>query len=500
MKTLAQSLLLTPLLLFSGSANALPDSGPDTFCNTYPTVPACRGGTASCLTCHSSPPNLNSYGLQVQEKLTPGGRGEALAEALRAVEQQDADSDGWSNIDELVLGTHPASSISAHKVSVPSEAALASTEYTLGTYDPAFALRRLKVAFCGTGPSFEEVQAIKGSDDGTRLLHNTLSDCLKSSYWTREAVPRLADSRIRPLVALGTCETMIADFEYDYRLFAYAMTGGHDARDILLADYHVERGDTGELSIIDESTGRPSPPTKRGGLTCSDPFGNSPPVPGGQALAPEHRAGMLTTEWFLVINTQASYLPRTTAAAAYRHWLGFNIATFGGMFPIAGEPRDVDDIGIDASPCYQCHSTLDPLAYAFAYYNGVGFAGPPGSAPPTIGAYVRNRPTNSFTAPAAGRAAWMDSTPIPHALGQPIPAEETLGDSTGLVQMARIFADSSAFATNISRLLWTLTMGSPPGPGEYKELDEVTKVFRASQYSVDALIHAIVDTQAFGAP
>ena len=83
---------------------------------------------------------------------------------------------------------------------------------------------------------------------------------------------------------------------------------------------------------------------------------------------------MITTQWFLSINTMFSPLPRTTAAQAYRAYLGADIAQQQGIFPIAGEPLDVDDKGVRDAQCATCHATLDPLSYAFAEYQGISGA------------------------------------------------------------------------------------------------------------------------------
>ncbi len=492
---------LTLLLLLTGNpAYGHPNEGPQAVCDAYPTSPTCSDGTTSCLICHVAPPELNLYGAEVRDALGPGDRAQSLGEALAAVEPGDADRDGWTNLEELIGGMFPGDPLSTHALTPPSEDAVTSEAYLHGQYDAAFALRRVETAFCGEGPSFEEVAAVAAADNPREVLHGALEECLASDYWRREAIPRLADSKIRPLVALGTCETMLADFEYDYRLFAYVMTGGRDARDLVLANYHVARDTNGELAVIDEAVSPIEAPAFRAGLPCRDPFGNSPPVPGGQPLAPEHRAGMLTTQWFLVIQTQASYLPRTTAAAAYRAWLGFDISRFEGLFPVAGEPRDIDAIGIDASPCYQCHSTLDPLAYAFAYYNGIGFNGIPGMGEPLIGTYDRERPTTFFLGPQVARDAWAADPPLAYALGDPMPAEATLESSTGLVVMAERFSTSDAFANNIARMIWAHAMGHAVGPTEQVEFAAVVSALRDAEYSVDALAHAIIDTEAFGAP
>ncbi|MFK8004655.1 MAG: hypothetical protein AB8H86_34120 [Polyangiales bacterium] len=493
-------LVLTWMLLPPAQSHAFFPEGPAVFCETYPNAPACINATTTCLMCHTAPPRMNAFGRQLRSELPRGVREDGLGVALASVEEMDADEDGLSNVDEITLGTFPGDALSTHVAVEPSPEAGRSTFYSLGQYDDAFALRRIMVAFCGVDASYDQVQALVESTDARALLHETLTECLASSYWQREAIPRLADAKIRPLVSLGTCENMIADFEYDYRLFRYAMTNGRDARDLLTASYHVEESAPGVLRIIDESSGPVLGMASRAGVQCATPFRGSPADGSAQPLSPGHRAGMLTTQWFLVIQTQASYLPRTTAAAAYNNWLGFDISRFEGMFPIVGEPRDIDDIDIDGAPCYQCHSTLDPLAYSFAYYNGVGFEGIPGISAPSLGTYSRDRPTSFFGGPAVARESWQAEPPAAYILGEEVPAESTMGESTGLVYMAQQMSSSHAFAATLSELIWTLATGQPLGPGEHQEFGLVTQEFRDSGYSADALAHAIIDTSAFGAP
>jgi len=75
---------------------------------------------------------------------------------------------------------------------------------------------------------------------------------------------------------------------------------------------------------------------------------------------------MLTTRWFLAKNTMLTPVPRTTAAQAYRAYLGYDIAKLEGLQPVAGEPVDYDRKRVTAEQCAVCHSTLDPLSYPFS--------------------------------------------------------------------------------------------------------------------------------------
>ena len=104
---------------------------------------------------------------------------------------------------------------------------------------------------------------------------------------------------------LGSTSIIIGDYEWDYRLWSYVLTQDRDARELLTADYHVVRATDGSGTLIraeGEQAGA-------GAL--------------GQALAPSHRAGMITTTWFMAINTIFTPLPRTKAAQPY----SYNLST-----------------------------------------------------------------------------------------------------------------------------------------------------------------------------
>ena len=75
-------------------------------------------------------------------------------------------------------------------------------------------------------------------------------------------------------------------------------------------------------------------------------------------------------------NTMFTSIPRTTAAQAYRAFLGYDIAKLEGLWPVAGEPADYDNKGVGAPACAGCHATLDPLTYPFSRYEGIGGGGP----------------------------------------------------------------------------------------------------------------------------
>ncbi len=112
--------------------------------------------------------------------------------------------------------------------------------------DWRFAYRRVKSTFCGLSPSFAEMEAFDALDTSAQQteVHEALDGCLESPFWILRALPRLADWRIRPIEEVsadGSGEVArLGDYNDDYRLFVWVMSGDRDVRDLLLATYHVE--------------------------------------------------------------------------------------------------------------------------------------------------------------------------------------------------------------------------------------------------------------------
>ncbi len=65
----------------------------------------------SCKTCHLNAVGrkgeLNAYGLALQKSKAPADAKELTKQDIRAIEKQDADGDGVSNLDEINAGTAP---------------------------------------------------------------------------------------------------------------------------------------------------------------------------------------------------------------------------------------------------------------------------------------------------------------------------------------------------------------------------------------------------------
>ena len=462
-------------------ALARPD-GPAILCKTYPDAALCAGTLPSCDTCHTStwPAAWNDFGLELLAEVADhGGPFEvALPLALDAVAEADSDLDGLGNLDEIHAGTSPGDPLDAW---IPCElageagSAIRAPGGSAGDlpdgYDMEMSHRRAMILYCGRSPSFAEMadfRATAGSgagsdDDGAareashRALHDAVTACLDGPYWRDDGVRRLADPRIRPLSAVGLDSPVgitIGDYEWDYRLFAYIMTGDRDIRDLLLADYHVEAAPDGTLQRVSG--------------TFPSPIGGA----GGQPLQVDQRAGMITTQWFLSINTMFSALPRTTAAQAYRAYVGFDIAKQQGLYPIADEPVDVDNRGVADAQCAVCHSTLDPLSYAFSEYRGI--------AGGNTGTYDPGRP-------AAVIPGWTDNQGA--LFGEPV------GDVREWAEKA---AGRDAFRREIVRTLFQHAVERRLTPDDEVELAAIWRALPEDGWSANRAIHRIVDTRAFG--
>jgi hypothetical protein len=462
-------------------------SAPFIFCATYPEAAACRGGrVVACTTCHTSPPEFNTYGLAVAENRPAGVFEQVLTRALAAVEPLDSDGDGLSNLAEIAGGTAPGDRLSLFRMKSGAKPR---------TYDPAFAYKRLSAAFCGISPSYQNMRDLNAAQDRTAFLHARLDECLKSNYWKFEALARMADEKVRPVAAMGHCMFTFTDFEKDYHLFGFTMTGGRDVREMLTAKYHVRRA-ADSYEVIDESAGPAGPPPTRAGVGCG---ANSPGagmfgalLSARQATAPEYRAGMWTTQHSVVMGTAGTLMPRVTAAAAYRNYLGYELSQYEGIHSVLNEPRDIDRKGVAQRSCANCHAALDPLTYAFAYYWGAGGNGK------EFGQYDADRPATFKDVEVEIVADWLKNEPQPALLGRNITKNSQARAGSSLVEMAATAADSGPFAFNIVRMVYRHATGGPPEPTDWREIQILVDELRARRYSVDSMIHRMIDTLAFG--
>jgi hypothetical protein len=401
----------------------------------------------------------------------------ALPVALKAVEKDDADKDGVSNYDEIMAGSLPGDANSmpvAASCSPADKAAAAKGHWNVCGYDPVYVFRKVHMDFCGQSPSRAQTAAFaKLAMDRTLwepALADALDGCLKSRYWLGKdgVVWNLANPKIRPVDSVksgpGAGPVPLADYFFDYDLFTWINSGDRDVPDLLLAQYFVKR-------VSD------SPPTLR---VMTEEELKAIPMGQGQNVEQAKRVGMITTRWFTTVNTMFTAIPRTTAAQAYRAYLGFDIAHMEGLHPVEGEPKEYDHKGVTAPTCAYCHSTLDPLAYAFTRYNGI-FANN----------YMPNR-LNAFTK--------VDTADVAKAPEKGILLGHEVAD---LLEFGKVAANSEEFARKVAFDYWKLLVGREPQVTDQREYSALWRGLmdpNKSNYRVEKMLHALILTEAYGKP
>jgi hypothetical protein len=146
---------------------------------------------------------------------------------------------------------------------------------------------------------------------------------------------------------------------------------------------------------------------------------------------------------------------------------------------VAGEPTDVDEKGVKAERCANCHSTLDPLAYAFAKYEGIQLSGEL-----KFGYYRPERPTQMMP-------NWVEAEEQSVIFGEPVP---------DLVTWARVASESDEFKRNMADMFFRHALNRAPGPRDLGEFVPLFMSLPEDGYSANKLIHRLVDTNSFGSP
>lgn len=481
------TLLLGVVGAWSGgqkAALALPQA-PAAFCGVYPDSPSCQGGSPACTFCHTTPPARNAFGAQLSAVLASGAPRpldattftSGLPEALSAVEPLDADADGATNLEEILGGSLPYDPNSR-----PVSGDCPSDEESLGwnpcAPDLRFSHRKMSLDFCGRSPTRQQRADFEAATDKEAFLAALLDRCVDTEHWRgRDGVVwRLAHRKIKPIQSIKSGEEAgdipLADYLDDYSLFVYTQTDDRDARDLLLADYYVARTD-GPTTIYERFDRSPLQDTVARGFNQA------------QLVEKDRRAGMVTMRWFLMSNTMFTGLPRTTAAQAYRAYLGYDISKLEGLFDVPGEPMDYDAKGVAEAECARCHATLDPLTYPFSRYSGIG-----GESSFSIPySYVPDRPLR-FTHVDGERMA--DTPEQGYIFGEPV---QTLRD------WATVAANSDAFAKATVLDYWRLLMGADPSPIQQIEFEGVWSRFKNEHaYRVEAMLHDLAKTEAYRVP
>lgn len=445
---------------------------PAAVCKAYPNSKLCAAGPPPCTLCHSIAPARNAYGTQLSAKMaganlsTDAGFLDALQRAFQATDADDADGDRASNRAEIEAGAAPGDASivpTATGCTAQQKAAAAKSRWNVCGYDPAYAFRRLRLDFCGQSPSRAETAAF-------RSLASALNECLVSKHWmgTDGVLWNLANPKIRPIDSVKSGPKAgpvpLADYEFDYNLFTWINTGDRDVRDLLLAQYFVKR----------ESD---SPPRLR---VLTEEELKAYRYGTGQYVEPARRAGMITTRWFLTVNTMFTAIPRTTASQAYRAYLGLDISKMEGLHPAPEQFEDYDRKGVKAPACAACHTTLDPLTLPFTRYNGISRTD---FAPKRLANFVRVDGPDVANAPERGML-----------FGREV---------KDLLEWGQVAANSDEFARNVVRDYWKLLIGREPQGADLKEFDALWRGLKNPSlynYRVEKMLHALILTEAYGAP
>lgn len=460
------------VLAAPGSAFAKP-SGPAAICTVYPQAVQCQDEQPPCTVCHTTPPARNVFGGQLEDGLLSDAPRpldnsafvSAIKIRLEEAGEQDADGDGFTNENELLEGTSPGDD-SSYPSTGGCSGQSTNPQFNVCGYDHAYVFKKVSLDFCGFSPTYAELMVFKGLTQDAKAdeILVKLNTCLDSNFWQGRdgALWRMAHRKIRPIQAVksgaGEGPVPLADYDDDYALFVYTQIDDHDARDVLLGDYFVD--------VVNDRV-------------SSNPSVNQP----GQYLEQSRRAGMITTGWFFVINTMFTALPRTTAAQAYRSYLGLDIAKSEGLVPPVGEALvDYDDKGIEAAECAVCHTTLDPLSYPFSRYWGI--------AANQTGTYNPNR--MMVLNPAIEGSGIREVPEAGFLLGQPV---------SDLVEWADVAANSDEFAIATVRDYWKLIFGHEPNDKERAAFETLWRDFRgAHNYRVELMLVDLIESEAYGTP
>lgn len=439
----------------------------------------------ACTTCHTAPPSLNVYGADVAVHLSPDAprplAPEAftagLTAALRAAEGSDPDEDGYPSGEEIAGGSSPSDALST-----PAPEGCVDEDddgWELCGYDPAYALRKVMIDVCGRSATMLEREQAAEAGDARAHLHAVLDRCLDSEAWRGKGgrVWNLANRKVGPLQAVksgkGVGPIPLADYDDDYAYFVWTQTDDRDARLVLTGQTFVSARVEGGVTMYEEWDRTPEEDYDLRGY---DRY---------QAVVKERRAGLLTHRWFLMSNTMFTAIPRTTAAQAYRAFLGYELSRLEGLFPVPGEPVDYDLRGVAAPACASCHATLDPLAYTFSRYEGIG------------GGY-------DYAEPYSYNPERMDGfVPTQGALVADVPEQGMLfGEPVDdLVAWAEVAAASEAFRRATVLDYWRLLVGEAPRATEQAAFNQLVEDFGTTHgHRIEPMLHDLIDTEAYGAP
>lgn len=484
-------LLLTGLTGVNSRVIAMPVGG-GLFCAASPEAPACSGSAISCTYCHQSvPPLLNAYGTDLsnflgQDKTFPLDLA-AFNEMLSGTAQLDSDQDGIVNGEEILTGSLPGNGDDR-----PLSSSCAQTGCAI---DPNLVYQRIWIGVCGEPVSFDDLETFSklSTEEKDLKLHDTLDLCLDSENWIGKdgVVWELGHYKIRPVGSVKFGEDAgivpIVDYYNDYQIFVYTQIDGNDARNILLADYTVSRAIIGGRTFYNKET-----PSR---------------VRDGQVMQPAYRIGLLTTFWNMGFYLNFTPVARVLVAQAFNAYLGINLSLMQGINPVPTEDskfRDYDLKGVERPECARCHTTIDPLAYPFRNYNGL-----------TGTRQVLAGQNAEGLTDLAKLGSEENLTPLSYALprmeflDQKFPGIKDMPEAgyifgkrvENLHEWAEVLVNSDPFAANTVMDYWKILIGGEPTQDQTAEFKMLWTNFKEKHsYSVEAMLHELIKTQAFGAP
>lgn len=488
---LATLLLLALAFALGGPEAIARPTAPGLFCEAVDDAPACAGTRVSCSYCHAGvPPELNTYGKDLKGRLTETqlafpDTADGLRELVEGIATIDSDADGLTNGEEIKAGTLPGA----------ANTQVETSRCPRGTcgYDHDYAYRRIWLSVCGAPPDFEDLTAFRAMSPSEKdnELSDLLDDCMQTNAWRGKdgVVWEIGHYKIRPIgnLKLGEDQGQIPAVDYyaDYNLFVYTQIDGHDARDVLLADYAVKRSVSGSLT-----TYTPQTPSR---------------LTDGIVMQPERRVGLLTSFWNLSVYLNYTGIARVLVAQAFNAFLGVNLALMQGLEPgpqSVTKFRDYDGKGVTRPECAVCHTTVDPLAYPFRNYNGLtGTTNILGGQNAPLLQDVKNLGTEDNLTPLSY------ALPRLEFLNQRFPGIQEMPEAgyilgqrvTNLKEWATVLVNSDQFAANTVRDYWRAVLGHNPSESEQDEFRTLWSRFKnVHSFSVDAMMHDLIKTNAFG--
>jgi hypothetical protein len=491
-------------------------SAPGDFCKTYPEVPACLQNKVDCAYCHpgGATSARNPYSQCLTDEVKELGVaffGDDAELVLRNIEDQDCDGDGHTNLAEIQAGFHPGDEKSKPTSTPPPapdscEARNALSDWNVCGYDYNYAFKKVHIDFCGKSPSYQESKAFKSLDsDNERKnrLHQALDSCLKSENWLSKdgILWRMAHEKLRPVRAIKSGpeggDIPLGDYFDDYNMFVFINSGDRDVRDLLLAQYFVERQDN--PTVYTKVSDLP-PHAENGGVPAV--AAQALRIPYRQVVPVDKRAGLLTTNWNTALNTMFGSLPRSTAARAVKAFLGIDLALaerLNDLYPPAqnGQAylvKDHDSKGIDQAACAFCHNALDPISYPFTSYNGLSVSLRLGRNLLVPGMYNQNR---------IAILAEQNKESEPNLAEMP-EAGYLFGKKVeNLVEWAKVAADSDDFAKTIVNNFMIHLKGRAFDDTLAEQLayEKLWKDLKEKhQYQVEKMLHDFITTEVYGAP